>query len=76
MRPGSIHDAGTGFLEPISYNGMPCSTLMGGRKLVLPQLNVPGFTDSQLEAFPFLRSRWGNGLRVQCGRGKGAGDRG
>ena len=30
----------------------------GMQGLVLPQLNVPGFVDSPLEALPFLRSEW------------------
>ena len=31
----------------------------GGRDVVLPQLNVPGFVDSPWETLPFLRSGWG-----------------
>lgn len=30
-----------------------------GRRLVLPQLNVPGFVNFAWEALPFWRIRWG-----------------
>lgn len=40
----------------VEYLIQPCA---GGKDLVLPQLDVPGFVNSSCEALPSLGSGWG-----------------
>lgn len=60
-------------MVPISYGGMPYSTLMQGEGLVVPQLNKPDYIDFPLEHLPIGRSGWGlsmdgGGVGVGMGR--------
>lgn len=48
----------TCLLEPIPYGGMPCSSLMQGRDLVLSNLNVVDIVDSASEPLPIGWRRW------------------
>lgn len=58
-----------------SYGGIPCSALMAGRGLVLPQINISDLVDSPRKALPPL-SGWGMGRGEVEGRRRGRGGSG
>lgn len=66
--PGTWAD----FWEPIHHAGLPCPPWYRGRSLLLSQLEVPCFDDSQGRSAPFWmerREEWMAGSRKEVGEG-------